>query len=157
MFATTDTTGANTTADGLPTFTTTPVRVPMLGAGCRDIELRINTITSVAGFVAVELRTADRDLPGYGLASSNQIKGNFIGTEPQSSCRSVPTMGLTEHHCGSRPSRVVGRSCRQDLQALAAHFRWARADDASRAASGGALLSHLPVHCLNRCRPLEID
>ena len=96
MFATTDTTGANTTADGLPTFTTTPVRVPMLGAGCRDIELRINTITSVAGFVAVELRTADgRALPGYGLASSNQIKGNFIGTEPQSSCRSVPTTGLT--------------------------------------------------------------
>ena len=98
MFATTDTTGANTTADGLPTFTTTPVRVPMLGAGCRDIELRINTITSVAGFVAVELRTADgRALPGYGLASSNQIKGNFIGTEPQSSCRSVPTpmVGLT--------------------------------------------------------------
>ena len=48
MFATTDTTGANTTADGLPTFTTTPVRVPMLGAGCRDIELRINTVIPFA-------------------------------------------------------------------------------------------------------------
>jgi hypothetical protein len=87
----------------LPSVTTVPLAVPSCsilhpsGRHDGDLELRLNVVTSVAGFVAVELRAmgqqqlqetlaagsailadADSALPGFALDEAVPIKGNFI-------------------------------------------------------------------------------
>ena len=58
---------------------TTAVTVPKC-APSTEAEVRLNVVTSVAGFVAVELLGQDGRTPlaGYEMASSNPITGNFI-------------------------------------------------------------------------------
>ena len=78
--------GANLTVaavrDQLPYITTTPLRIPSTTCAGVDghIELRLNVVTSVAGFAATELLDGDSATPikGFELDKSSPIKGNFI-------------------------------------------------------------------------------
>eukprot|EP01048_Picozoa_sp_COSAG05_P003791 COSAG05_NODE_183_length_14758_cov_90.142506_3_plen_613_part_00 len=80
--------GANLSAKvvkSLPSITTVPLPIPV---ACQDghiIELHLNVKTSVAGFVAVELRGVDTarvgggtPVHGFELANAIPVKGNFI-------------------------------------------------------------------------------
>ena len=74
--------GANLTCtavrDQLPSITTVPLRIPTCSGHADRIELRLNVVTSVAGFAAVELRGADAPLAGFELEIAVPIKGNFV-------------------------------------------------------------------------------
>ena len=68
----------------LPYITTGPLRIPSTACTSADehIELRLNVLTSVAGFAAVELRsdgsTGEAAIKGFELENNAPIKGNFI-------------------------------------------------------------------------------
>ena len=66
----------NATA-GQPSLTTVPLAVPRCGAG-QAAALRLNILSSVVGYVAVELRCGEAACPGYDLGRSSRLRGNFI-------------------------------------------------------------------------------
>ena len=66
-------------ADMLPLFVTVPLLVPTCPPPGFP-RLLVNALTSVVGYVAVELRGADSPdpLPSFTFDLSTQIKGNYI-------------------------------------------------------------------------------
>ncbi len=61
-----------------PSLTTTEVNVP---AGCpvpQKVALGVNLVTSVVGFAAVGVVQNGQEVPGYGLADADRLKGNAI-------------------------------------------------------------------------------
>lgn len=82
---------------------TEAVTVPKC-APSTEAEVRLNVVTSVAGFVAVELLGQDGRTPlaGYEMASSNPITGNFIA-RPAS-------WGSDAHYTQAVPAETQGTS-----------------------------------------------
>ena len=66
-------------ADMLPSFVTVPLSVPICPAPGFP-RLLVNALTSVVGYVAIELRGADSPdpLPSFTFDLSTRIKGNYI-------------------------------------------------------------------------------
>ena len=69
----------NAPADMLPSFVTVPLLVPTCPPPGFP-RLLVNALTSVVGYVAIELRGADSPdpLPSFTFDLSTRIKGNYI-------------------------------------------------------------------------------
>ena len=60
-------------------ITTVPIALPACNSSHDDLQLRLNLVSSVSGAVRAELRDVEgAPLPGYELAASDAIRGNFV-------------------------------------------------------------------------------
>jgi hypothetical protein len=73
----------------LPSLLTVPIAVP---THCTDVQLLVNMQTSVAGFVALELSENGAVIPGYGLLSSDKLKGGAINASASWGGRKVASL-----------------------------------------------------------------
>mgnify|MGYP003337283100 CR=1 FL=1 len=101
--------GANLSAQAvreqLPYIMTTPLRVPSTpctGVNGR-VELRLNVVTSVAGFAAVELLHGgaggdNAPIKGFELENASPIKGNFISRAAEWSPQNLRSLDALAGH-----------------------------------------------------------
>eukprot|EP00656_Telonema_subtile_P000700 TRINITY_DN10339_c0_g1_i1.p1 TRINITY_DN10339_c0_g1~~TRINITY_DN10339_c0_g1_i1.p1 ORF type:complete len:490 (-),score=83.31 TRINITY_DN10339_c0_g1_i1:293-1762(-) len=62
-----------------PTMTTVELLVPNLRCPAQlNVSLMVNAVTSVVGFIAIEVQQDAKAVPGFGLDSSERLVGNMI-------------------------------------------------------------------------------